>query len=52
MTANKCNHNFLNMKEIVIEIETMGPYYEDIVRRFQFEGYHVQTINADSTAVT
>lgn len=39
-----------DIKEVVVGIETTGHYYEDLVRRCQFEGFHVRTINAATTA--
>lgn len=39
-----------DMKEVVVGIETTGHYYEDLVRRFFSEGYHVRTLNAATTA--
>jgi transposase len=38
------------LKEVVVGIETTGHYYEDLVRRFHSNGYHVRTLNAATTA--
>ncbi|WP_066173758.1 IS110 family transposase [Bacillus marinisedimentorum] len=38
------------MKEVIVGIETTGHYYEDLVRRFHSEGYHVRIVNSASTA--
>lgn len=46
----KAEKDRYGMKEVIVGIETTGHYYEDLVRRCQFEGYQVRILNAATTA--